>query len=375
MEQLVTAHISTQAVRTNLRLLRSVLAPGVRLCAVVKANAYGHGIDLLWETIAAEADALAVATAAEAVELRELGYAGTLLVLFSAGACADRDASEDLGELIERDVTLTVVTVAEVEAISRAAATAGKTPAVHVMIDTGMTRSGVADRDAPRLIERIRCTAGLKLTGLYTHLATADGPDKTFAREQLARFARVIEACGGRAGLILHAANSAATIDLGESHFDMVRPGLSVYGYQPYAEVTNRLPLRPAMRVTAPLMQVKDVQPGQRCGYGLTYRFERRGRVGLVPIGYADGYFRSYSNRATMRVAGRDVPVRGRVSMDQTIIDLTNAPEVKVGDEVEIISNDPAAPNSVQALAKLAATIPQEVTSNLGRRVRRVPCE
>jgi alanine racemase len=235
-----------------------------------------------------------------------------------------------------------------------------------------MGRSGVLPEAAPALVSRLRAGGNVCLTGLYTHLATADETDKKYARSQFRRMMGVVESCGGRSGLTLHAANSAATIDLPETHLDMVRPGIAMYGYQPSEDMHNRLPLRPAMRLTGRLMQIKTLPAGSRCGYGLTYAFPRDARVGLVPIGYGDGYFRSLSNRASMRVRGQDVPIRGRVSMDQTILDLTGLPEARVGDEVEILSGDPTAAHSVENLAQLAETIPYELTCRLGRRVRRV---
>jgi alanine racemase len=175
-----------------------------------------------------------------------------------------------------------------------------------------------------------------------------------------------------RDGLIRHAANSAATIDLPQSHFDMVRPGIALYGYQPSDAMHRKLPLRPALRLVGRLMQTKTLPAGSACGYGLTHTFRRDSVVGLVPIGYGDGYLRCLSNRASVRVAGRDVPVCGRVSMDQIIVDLTDAPAARVGDEAEVISNDPSTPHSVENLARLAGTIPYEITCRLGRRVKRV---
>ena len=152
----------------------------------------------------------------------------------------------------------------------------------------------------------------------------------------------------------------------------MVRPGIAVYGYQPSDQMHNRLPLRPALRLWGRLMQIKTVPAGSRCGYGLTHTFDRPSRLGLVPVGYADGYLRSLSGKGVMRVAGREVAVCGRVSMDQVIVDLTDLPQVRVGQKVEIISPDPAAPNSVEGLSRLAGTIPYELTCRLGPRVRRV---
>jgi alanine racemase len=212
----------------------------------------------------------------------------------------------------------------------------------------------------------------MRLTGVYTHLASADEADKTAAREQLARFEDVLHSCDVREPILRHAANSAALADLPEAHYDMVRPGIALYGCPPSDELHHPLDLQPALRLTAHLMQVKTVPAGTAVGYGLTCRFDRETRVGLVPVGYGDGYLRSLSGRgATMRIRGCDAPVCGRISMDQTVIDLTDVPAAEVGDEVEILSPDPGAPHSAAALAALAGTIPYELLCRLGDRVRR----
>jgi alanine racemase len=234
-----------------------------------------------------------------------------------------------------------------------------------------MTRSGVRPEKAFSLIQEIRLDPALRLTGIYTHLATADEKDKTAARAQLDCFRTILDRCGIGEHIMRHAANSAALIDLPESHLDMVRPGIAIYGYQPSDEMLRRLDLRPSLRLTGHLMQVKDVPKGTRCGYGLTYTFDRHSRIGLVPVGYGDGYLRALSDKASMRIAGADVPVRGRVSMDQTVIDLTDQGDASVGDLVEIISPDPEASNSVENLSWLAGSIPYELVSRLGARVRR----
>jgi alanine racemase len=368
METFLTAEISARAVARNLALLRGRLVKGTKLCAVVKGDGYGHSLALLGETIFPLVDALAVATGPEALEVRRLGYEGELLMLFAAGPYS----AADLAELIASDVTLMVVADAERQRIADVAVEIGRDARVHVKVDTGMTRSGTPANAAAALIRRVRNQRHIALTGLCTHFAVADEPDPSFTRAQLARFLAVVDDAGGRDGLTLHAANSAATIAHPETHLDMVRPGVSVFGYQPADWIADPLPLVPSMRVTAPLMQIKDVPAGARCGYGLTYEFARPGRVGLVPVGYADGYLRTYSNRATMIVAGQSVPVRGRVSMDQTIVELTEVPQARVGDLVEVISNDPAAANCVNRLATLVGTVPQEVTSRLGGRMRKV---
>ena len=369
----LTAEISGSAVTENLKLLRQRISSSTKLCAVVKADCYGHGLAALLGIIAARADMLAVATAQEALGLRQMGYEGALLVFFPACAHTNVEGQSDvLEQLISKGVSLTVVTEADAEAVAAAAAQVETEADVHVKVDTGMGRSGILSVKAPSLVEHIGKLAGVKLTGLYTHFASADEADKTATLRQIDEFAKVADACGGRAQLTLHAANSAAAIDLPGSHWDMVRPGIAIYGYQPSDQMHTKLPLRPALRLSGRLMQVKDVAAGGSCGYGLTYTFERAGRIGLVPVGYADGYMRSLSNKSTMRIRGRDVPIRGRVSMDQTIIDLTEVSEAQVGDEVEIISPDPESPHSVSNLARLAGTIPYEITCRLGRRVQRV---
>ncbi len=377
MDNYVTAEISAAAVRENLATLRRHVGGSVKLCAVVKADCYGHGLDLLYPVLAKSADAFAVSTPAEAVRLRTLGATQPILMFFSPCAFGNNgDCRAILDELIGRDVTMTVVCPEELALLTEAVKRRRRPASVHVKIDTGMTRSGVLCERAPGLVQALRAAEGVRLTGLYTHFATADEVDKAFTHQQLARFLATVDACGGRQGLCLHAANSAATIDLPETHLDMVRPGIAMYGYAPSDDLAARLPLQPALSIRGPLMQVKDIPPGARCGYGLTHEFDGAARLGLVPIGYGDGYPRALSNRATVRVGGVDCPVRGRVSMDQLIVDLSKAPGVKVGDRVEIVSPDPQSPHSVEGLARLSGTIPYEITCRLtGSRIRRVAVE
>ncbi|MGA2265933.1 MAG: alanine racemase [Phycisphaerae bacterium] len=373
MDSYLTAEVSASAVRWNVSLLRRRLAAGVKLCAVVKADCYGHGIRTLLSVLAAEADCLGVATPEEALLLRKLGYDRPILTFFSA--CANDDGAERreaLAELIARRVTLTVAAAAELAAVEEAARRVRVPASVHIKVDSGMGRSGVPVEDLPAVVAEAGRYRSVKLTGVYSHFATADEADKQFACEQFARFKAAVQVANGAAGLTLHAANSAATIDLAETHLNMVRPGIALYGYQPSDDMTHRLPLRPALRLVGKLMQIKNLPAGSPCGYGRTHTLQRATRAGLVPIGYADGYLRSFSHRAIMRVGGRDAPVCGRVSMDQVVIDLAGCPAARVGDEVEIISADPAAPHSVESLARLAGTIPYEITCRLGRRVRRV---
>jgi alanine racemase len=386
MESCLTAEVSAAALRHNLALLRGRLAPGVRLCVAAKANGYGHGLRLLLDVLAEQADALGVATPEEAVSLRHQGFRKPILLFFSACAYGEGAELRDaLAQLIANGVWLTVVSPAEVRLVADAARHVEALAHVHVKVDTGMGRSGVQAGQAPALVEAIRSEPNVRLDGLYTHFALADAADKAHTLEQLACFQRAIADCGLQIAdsanaeretrnakrPILHAANSAATIDLPQTHLDMVRPGIAAYGYQPSDEMGVKLALQPILRLTGRLMQIRPMPAGSRCGYGLRHTFTRPSHVGLVPVGYADGYLRCLTNRTVMRVRGQLAPARGTISMDQTILDLTDVPSAAVGDEVEIISPDPADPHSVEGLARLAATIPYEITCRLGERVLR----
>jgi len=261
--------------------------------------------------------------------------------------------------------------MAELALLEEASARARRPAEVHVKVDTGMTRGGALPETAIGLIASARRADCIRLSGAYTHFACAEDADKSATLGQLRLFADTIDRCGGRAGLRLHAANSAAAIDLPETHLDMVRPGIALYGCQPSTTLRNKLPLRPALRLTAPIVLIKDVPAGAFTGYGMSYRFGAPARVALVPVGYGDGYFRSLSNVAAMRLRGVDCPVRGRVSMDQTIVEITDVPDATVGERVEVIGTDPDAPNSVARLAAAAGTIPYEVIAHLGDRITR----
>jgi len=369
----LVAEISASALKANLAVIRRELKPPTKLCFVAKANCYAHGWLQCKDAITPVADWVAVATPEEAIAVRQSGWRRPLILLMASGFPGET-ARERLRQLISQDVTLTLAAPTDLATISAVAAEVGQPAQVHVKIDSGMTRSGVLPDGAPALVRQARRQAGVALTGVYTHFAAADEKDKTSARDQLARFLAALQACGSDAeGLMRHAAASAATIDLPESHLDMVRVGTAIYGHQPSDDMLRQLPLLGVLRLVGRLTQVKDVPAGSRVGYGRTYRFDRPAKIGLVPIGYTDGYWRAFSNRAVMRIGGRAAPVRGRVCMDQTIIELTGLPNVKVGDDVEIVSPDAEAPNSIENLARLANTITPEVMSRFGGpRIRRV---
>ncbi len=364
MSSLINKIIFPAAVKHNLRQIREKTGGNVKIYPAVKADCYGHGVESLLDVIAENSDGLCVASPASAMQLRRLGYNGPVLCFFFPHVNKN-ERQKVVAELISADVIQTVVSAEDAEYINRVAELLRVKAEIHLKIDTGMMRSGVVADDTVALIDFINKCNGLKLAGIYTHFSSADESDLSATVCQLELFKELISKSDLPDGVILHTANSAATIRLPESHFDMVRPGLAVYGYYPGEEAEAVIDLKPSLRITAPLIQIKQVAAGAGCGYGLTYRFERDSIIGRVPVGYGDGYPRSLSNKGVVRINEQDAPVRGRVSMDQIIIDITDIPDVKVGDEVEIISNNRFASNSVENLARLADTISYEITCNI----------
>jgi alanine racemase len=363
MKNYLTASISESAVRHNIAVIRGLIGDNVKLCPVVKDDCYGHGMDVLYPVLAELTDGFEVASPPEALALREKGYHGFILCFLSAYF----DDFKVQDELVWQEITQTVMSKSALSSIQAAAIRVGKPAKVHLKVDTGMGRLGVPASQAADLINTIHDCAEVELTGVYTHFATADEEDRSDTFNQLEVFKSIIPTAGN---LVCHAASSAATIDLIETHFDMVRPGISIYGCHPSDYLQNSLGLKPCMSVKAKLIATKHMRKGSRSGYGLTYEYARDSRVGVVPIGYGDGYFRNLSNKAVVRINGIEAPVCGRISMDQMTVDVTDIPDVKVGDAVEIISSDPAAPNCVENLARLAGTIPYEITCHLGHNMR-----
>ena len=363
MKNYLTATISASALRHNLTQLRVRLAPGVQLTPVVKDDCYGHGLKLIYPIMSELVDGFVVASPSEALELRAYGYEGFILCLLSAYF----DEWQIQEQLVRERVTQTVMSKSALERITAAATRCGKQAEVHIKVDSGMGRLGVAADQAARLFALVDQSPSLKLTGAYSHFATADDAESSFREAQLATF---LQALPNDQNLVRHIANSAALIDASETHLDMVRPGLAVYGCHYAEHLRSEIDLRPCMAVEAELIAIKTMPKGSTSGYGRTHTYARESRVAVVPIGYGDGYFRSLSNQAVVRLHGKAAPVCGRVSMDQMSVDITDIPEAQVGDRVEVIAADASAPNSVENLAKLAGTIPYEITCHMGRKLR-----
>lgn len=361
------AEVDLDALAHNMREVRRLTDPHAEIMAAVKADAYGHGAVTSSRTfLESGADRLGVATLIEAIELRSAGIEAPILNL---GYTPD----ESWGTLIENDVAATVYTLQQAESLNKAARYSKKA-VIHIKIDTGMGRLGFQPNDASiRAIAKIAKLKNLDLEGIFTHFAISDAADKTYTQRQYELFNWTLEELRkvGVKPRMKHVSNSAAIIDLPEYALDMVRPGIMLYGYKPSPDVDmTKLTLKPAMSLRAHLSNVKTVPAGAGLSYGLTYTTQRSSIIGTLPIGYADGYRRALSNKGWTDFHGVKTPIVGRVCMDQCMVDLTEAGEAQIGDEV-ILFGDGCAP-SVDELTKMLDTIPHEITCDIARRVPRV---
>jgi alanine racemase len=375
--------ISRSALLHNVKVVRAAMAPGTRLCAIVKADAYGHGASLVVDTLshfsdgATESpavDALAVATVDEACALPPTDL--PVMILRPVENAFLSSQRERLEIAIRRGWTLTCCATSVADDLARIALACGSRAHVQVMVDSGMARSGVAGEDFARLIQRIESHPSLRLTSVCTHFARSEQAGDAYNTEQLLRFRQITDPVAQRAKPIArHACNSGAIFFHREAHFDLGRPGISLYGIDPTCAPCMDRALRPVLKWTAPIVHIRDLPLGSSVGYGQTWHSDRNTRVALIPVGYADGYARAFSNRAKVLLHGKTAPVVGRVSMDFTTIDLHGLQDVRVGDEVTLLDNDPLSPVSVYRLAQWADTIPYEIFCRIGARIHRVAAD
>ncbi len=374
------AEIDLSAIGHNVTELRRLTGPRVRMLAPVKANAYGHGL----ERVAAKAidsgvEMLGVARYNEGIALRQAGIDAPILIF---GYTSPKAAQL----LCQYELTPTIFSGNAAEAFSAAAKQSGKVLKAHLKIDTGMGRIGVVASSFKSVsagngnsqiaeIERLAALSGLRMEGIYTHFACADSADKSSARRQFERFTDILTQLSRR-GVefpIRHAANSAALIDMPETHLDMVRPGIALYGLRPSDAVDlSRVDLKPAMSIKARIGQVKPVPAGFKVSYGSTWRASQPTVIATVPIGYADGFSRALSSRGHMLVAGRRAPIVGRVCMDLTMLDVGHIPNVSPEAEVVIMGKQGRESISADEIAALLNTINYEIVSTILSRVPRL---
>ncbi len=366
--QRAAAIVELGAITENCAALKARLAAATRLCAVVKANGYGHGAEpSARAALAGGAELLAVAAATEAFELRESFPETPILLL---GALGDAELDVALAARAE-------ISVWEPQFLSEVALRAarlGVRPRIHVKYDTGMGRLGARD---PAVVEALLAQAGaddaVESAGLWTHFATADEDDQTYLDAQLERFTVLAAAARERLpNLLIHAANSAATIRRPESHFDMVRCGVAIYGLDPFGADPTASGLRPAMSLVSSIAAIRRCERGDSVGYGRRWHAESPTVVATVPIGYGDGYRRALTNNAEVLIAGRRYPVIGTVSMDNIAVDLGSQTTLSPGEPVILIGRDGDQRISAEELAGRLGTINYEVTCGLTTRVPRI---
>ena len=381
-KHLTWAEVDLQAYAHNITELRRITGKKTRLMAVVKADGYGHGaIEVAREALRNGAQNLGVARINEAVQLREAGLHAPVLIFGYT--------PPDLAQtLIKYDLTQTVYSFAAANSLSELAGRQGRKITVHIKVDSGMGRLGLLLKDPaaskpsqePALnpvqeVLSISRLPGLTLEGIFTHFATADSADKSYAAGQLEVFMDFIERLK-RSGIelpIKHAANSGALIDMPQSHLEMVRPGIATYGLYPSDEVNKSIvALTPVMTLKSRIIQLKRVPAGFNISYGITYQTQKPTTIATIPVGYADGFSRLLSNRGQMLVHGQKVPIVGRVCMDLTMLDVGSVPEVEIEDEVVVFGQQERAALTADEIASNLNTINYEIVSTITGRVARV---
>lgn len=351
------------AIAHNLALARSQVGPETLIYPVIKSDAYGHGLVRVARRLAAEgANGCCVARLWEATELRENGVDLPIYLLTSV-------LPEEAEAAVELDTQIMVFRRDVAEALSARAVAAGRTVSVHIKVDCGMSRLGVLPDDAVAFAEFLRDLPGLETRGLMTHFSNADDEDDDVTREQIGVYEGVARALDERGLLppVCHLSNSDATMRYSQARRQMVRPGMATYGGYPSEWYRERYELRPAMSLRARLISIKDMPAGRGLSYSHQFTTRRPSRIGVVLVGYADGYLRAQIGKASMIVRGRRVPVVGRICMEQTLLDLTDLEGVEYGDVATVLGADGDERITSEEIGERADTINYEIVTHLGR--------
>lgn len=367
----VYAKIDLDAIAYNMEQMKHNINPDTKVMAVIKADGYGHGAiqiaemmerwDYIW--------GFAVATLDEAVVLRTEGVKKPILVL----GCVFPD---QYMEMLRHDIRMNIYTEEMAESISQMAAREGKTAYMHIKLDTGMSRLGFGIHEqSVETIKRISQMANVNMEGIFTHFAKADEADKSFTKKQMQDFLWMTERLreSGVTFTYEHCSNSAAIIDIPEANFDIVRAGISTYGLYPSEEVDQtKVKLKPALALKSHVAFVKEIEAGTPVSYGGTFVAEKKMKIATIPVGYADGYPRSLSNKGYVLIRGKKAPILGRVCMDQFMVDVTEIEGVSFGDKVTMIGRDGNEVLPVEVLSELSGRFNYEFVCDLGKRIPRV---
>lgn len=362
------AEIDATALQYNLTGIRNKVGPNVKVMAIVKANAYGHGIVEIARLLDAEhIDYLGVGFLEEGILLRKVGIRTPILVLGGV-------LGEQTVEFLEHNLEITVSSIELARRVSQEATTTGKKAHVHLKIDTGMERIGVRAENAMAFVREVIALPSIELVGIYSHFATSDEKDKTFANEQLQKFANVVKAVE-EAGIrvpLKHIANSGAILDIPESYFNMVRAGIILYGIYPSQETSESIAIRPVLSLRSKVVFLKDVPPGRSIGYGRTFFTQQPTRLATIPVGYGDGYSRRLSHKFEVLIHGKRFRGVGTVMMDQIMVDIENDRSIHVADDVTLIGRDGNEEITPWVIADRIGTNQYEVLTMIAARVPRV---
>ena len=363
-----TAVIDTEALRFNYSQLKGKVAAQTDIMAVVKSNAYGHGdVEVARILAALGCDLFGVAMPEEGTRLRDAGIKSAIVVLSSV-------THEQLGVLFDYDLTPVVFDIDSARLINDLAISSGCIKDIHLKIDTGMGRLGVRPGELKPLLEGLGGLKSLNLAGVYSHFAEMDAEDKAFSTVQLECFTRAVEEvrAAGFTPRYVHIANSAAVAGFAESHFNLVRPGIMLYGSYPAAHFTSRIELRPVMRIETEILSLKRLPPGTPIGYSRSFITARESLIAVLPIGYGDGLPRSLSGKGEVVVRGVRAPMVGLICMDFVMCDVTDVEGVQAGDTAVILGGEGPETITAGELAEKAGTISYEIFCNITARVPRV---
>jgi len=354
--------------RRNLGAIRAAAGSGRRIMLVVKADAYGHGAtEIARHAVDAGVSMLGVATLHEGIELRAAGIIAPIVILSPA-------LLSEVDEIIEHRLTPCVGSFDFAERLSSRSVAHQIVSRFHVEVDTGMGRTGVDDTEAVEFIERLVGMPNLTLEGVFTHFPDADSGSTEVSEGQVLRFGEILHALAIRKieVPIRHAANSAGLLSVPGSYFDMVRPGILAYGFYPSATVARAVAVEGIMSFKTRVVQLRDVPAGRYISYGRTHRTSKWTRVGVLPVGYGHGYPWHLSNRGQVLIRGRRAPIIGRVTMDLTMVDTMEIPEIALGDEVVLWGEQGSARVGLDEVAAWADTIPYDLLCSMGKRVVRI---
>ncbi len=361
------AEVDLSAIRHNINQIVRRVGRDVRIMGVVKANAYGHGlVPAMKAVVDAGASYLGVALAEEGLELRQ--HTNLPILVFSP------PVEDSLETFVRFDLDASISSIETAHALNSVAKSAGKKARVQINIDTGMGRLGFFPKVAVDAIRAIANLESLTITGIYSHFATSDEANKEFASRQLRDFKAVVAAVKniGLRDPLYHMANSGAILDMPDSYFDMVRPGIMTYGYYPSLETSESVDIKPALSLKSSVVQIKTFQPEMSVSYGRKFFTKGNDRIAVVPIGYGDGYSRLLTGKASALINGKKHPVVGTITMDHIMVDLENDFEVQHGDEVVLIGRGGNEEITAWDLAAMLGTIPYEVLCMIGNRVPRL---